>query len=351
MITDTIQQAEIARLVRVLPPLVRRTSATRSPSTRWPSCSPASRCTGHTCRRGASHLDAGRPRRRRNGAPISPERSTGWSRCSPIRQPRLRTRFQQTTGPVMAKGVEDTAFYRWTRLGSLTEVGGDPSVFALSVEDFHRANALRQASWPHSMTTLSTHDTKRGEDVRARLDVLAEVPERWAAVLDELRARASTGHGPFDSLLYQAVIGSWPASRERLHAYAEKAVSRGRGGDRLVGSGSGVRDAHARDGRRRLRRSGAARPRRRTSSPRSPPRGGPTRSRRRSCSSPAPVFPTSTRAPSSGRPRSSTPTTAAPSTSPSDAGCWRTSTRRSLAESSRRWTRRRRPSCSSPRAR
>jgi len=123
----------------------------------------------------------------------------------------------------MAKGVEDTAFYRYTRLGSLTEVGGDPSVFALPVSGFHRAQALRHASWPNAMTTLSTHDTKRGEDVRARLDVLSEVPERWAEVLSGFRARASTGHGPFDSLLFQAVVGSWPVSRERLHAYAEKA--------------------------------------------------------------------------------------------------------------------------------
>nr|BFF11681.1 hypothetical protein GCM10025699_29840 [Microbacterium flavescens] len=74
------------------------------------------------------------------------------------------------------------------------------------------------------MTTLSTHDTKRGEDVRARLAVLAEIPERWAEVLQELRDAASTGHGPFDALLWQAVVGAWPASRERLHAYAEKAA-------------------------------------------------------------------------------------------------------------------------------
>ena len=73
------------------------------------------------------------------------------------------------------------------------------------------------------MTTLSTHDTKRGEDVRARLNVLAEMPERWTTVLRGLRQRASTGHGPFDNLLFQAVVGSWPASRSRLHAYAEKA--------------------------------------------------------------------------------------------------------------------------------
>ena len=133
-------------------------------------------------------------------------------------------RFQQTSGMVMAKGVEDTAFYRATRLGTLTEVGADPSQFALSVEQFHAAQAARHASWPHAMTTLSTHDTKRGEDVRARLSVLAEIPERWAEVLGELTDAASTGHGPFDALLWQAVVGAWPATRERLHAYAEKAA-------------------------------------------------------------------------------------------------------------------------------
>lgn len=133
-------------------------------------------------------------------------------------------RFQQTSGMVMAKGVEDTAFYRATRLGTLTEVGADPSQFALSVDDFHHGQAVRLASWPHAMTTLSTHDTKRGEDVRARLSVLAEIPERWGTVLSELRDAATTGHGPFDSLLWQAIVGSWPASRERLHAYAEKAA-------------------------------------------------------------------------------------------------------------------------------
>ncbi|WP_203579651.1 malto-oligosyltrehalose synthase [Microbacterium hibisci] len=133
-------------------------------------------------------------------------------------------RFQQTSGMVMAKGVEDTAFYRATRLGTLTEVGADPSVFALPVSGFHAAQAARHASWPHSMTTLSTHDTKRGEDVRARLSVLSEIPERWAEVLDELTDAATTGHGPFDALLWQAIIGAWPATRERLHAYAEKAA-------------------------------------------------------------------------------------------------------------------------------
>ncbi|KIC56341.1 malto-oligosyltrehalose synthase [Microbacterium hominis] len=142
----------------------------------------------------------------------------------------LSRRFMQTTGPVMAKGVEDRAFYRYTRLTSLTEVGGDPSQFALPVEGLHAAFARRQASWPAALTTLTTHDTKRSADVRARLSVLAEMPDRWAAALDALRAEGSTGDGPLDALLWQAVVGAWsddPALPERLHAYAEKAAREG----------------------------------------------------------------------------------------------------------------------------
>ena len=133
-------------------------------------------------------------------------------------------RFQQTSGMVMAKGVEDTAFYRYTRLGSLTEVGADPSEFSIGIEEFHHRHQLRQASFPFSLTTLSTHDTKRGEDVRARISVLAEIPTEWAAILGRLRAAAPLGDGPLESLLWEAIVGAWPASRERLHAYAEKAA-------------------------------------------------------------------------------------------------------------------------------
>jgi (1->4)-alpha-D-glucan 1-alpha-D-glucosylmutase len=133
-------------------------------------------------------------------------------------------RFPQTSGAVMAKGVEDTAFYRWTRLGTLTEVGGDPSIAALSIAEFHDAQRARLASWPHAMTTLSTHDTKRSEDVRARLSVLSEIPERWSEVLEELRTIASTGHGPLDALLWQAVVGAWPIASDRVLAYAQKAA-------------------------------------------------------------------------------------------------------------------------------
>jgi len=133
-------------------------------------------------------------------------------------------RFQQTTGAVMAKGVEDCAFYRTSRLTSLCEVGGDPAQWSVSVEEFHAAMAERQRSWPQAMTTTSTHDTKRGEDVRARIAVLAELPALWETALDELLRLAPLPDPSFGNLLWQAVLGAWPASRERLHAYAEKAM-------------------------------------------------------------------------------------------------------------------------------
>jgi (1->4)-alpha-D-glucan 1-alpha-D-glucosylmutase len=133
-------------------------------------------------------------------------------------------RFQQTSGMVMAKGVEDCAFYRFSTLTSLNEVGADPNEFAIDVATFHERQAGRQAAWPSSLTTLSTHDTKRGEDVRARITALAEQPELWADALTTLDAAAGFGDPTLENLLWQAVIGAWPASRERLHAYAEKAA-------------------------------------------------------------------------------------------------------------------------------
>lgn len=133
-------------------------------------------------------------------------------------------RFQQTSGAIMAKGVEDNAFYRYTRLVSLTEVGGDPSEFAVAPADFHRRQERRLADLPHSLTTLSTHDTKRSEDTRARIAVLAELPERWGRFLTAVRQRVSIGDGSLENLLWQSIVGAWPASRERLQAYALKAA-------------------------------------------------------------------------------------------------------------------------------
>jgi (1->4)-alpha-D-glucan 1-alpha-D-glucosylmutase len=138
-------------------------------------------------------------------------------------------RLQQTSGMVMAKGVEDCSFYRWSRLTSLNEVGGDPSIFAIDVDAWHEAMAARQRDWPDAMVTLSTHDTKRGEDVRARITVLAEEPGHWEQALGELLRLAPVPDEGFGSLLWQAVLGAWtpdhlPDLRERLHGYAEKAM-------------------------------------------------------------------------------------------------------------------------------
>ena len=133
-------------------------------------------------------------------------------------------RLQMTSGMVMAKAVEDRAFYRFARLTSLNEVGGDPAVFAIGLDEFHAHQRERAEQWPHAMTTLSTHDTKRSEDVRANIDVLSELPELWAEALRGLEAAAPVTHRPFANLLWQAVVGAWPASRERLQDYAIKAA-------------------------------------------------------------------------------------------------------------------------------
>lgn len=136
----------------------------------------------------------------------------------------LGIRFQQTSGMVMAKGVEDTAFFRYTRLGTLTEVGADPTEFAVAPEEFHHRMARRQAAQPLSMTTLSTHDTKRSEDTRARISVLAELAPAWHASLQRLQKLAPLPDGPLANLLWQAIAGAWPADRDRLQSYAQKAA-------------------------------------------------------------------------------------------------------------------------------
>ncbi|CAN7440636.1 malto-oligosyltrehalose synthase [Arthrobacter sp. LjRoot78] len=136
----------------------------------------------------------------------------------------LAQRFQQTSGMVMAKGVEDTAFFRYTRLGTLTEVGADPTEFAIDPAEFHHRMARREAELPLSMTTLSTHDTKRSEDTRARISVISEFATEWEQILAKLQELAPLPDGPLASLLWQAIAGAWPASRERLQQYATKAA-------------------------------------------------------------------------------------------------------------------------------
>lgn len=136
----------------------------------------------------------------------------------------LCLRFQQTTGMVMAKAVEDTAFYRYSRLGTLTEVGGDPTMFAVTPGEFHAALAERERHLSRSMTTLTTHDTKRSEDTRARITVLSELADEWAEALPRLLEAAPLEDGPLANLLWQAILGAWPAEEDRLVQYAEKAA-------------------------------------------------------------------------------------------------------------------------------
>ena len=139
-------------------------------------------------------------------------------------------RFQQTTGPVMAKGVEDTVFYRYLRLIALNEVGGDPGRFSLSVEGFHDANARRNERFPRNLLALQTHDTKRSGDVRARIAALAALPDEWAELVEtwhEVTAALRGGPGPDPAeeyLIYQTLVGAWPIEPDRLTAYLEKAL-------------------------------------------------------------------------------------------------------------------------------
>src|SRR5215213_6735558 len=171
---------------------------------------------------------------------IEPGRATH----SAPRVRRFALKLQQFTGPVMAKSLEDTTFYRYHRLLALNEVGGEPSAGALSTEAFHAAMVVRAKDWPHGMTATSTHDTKRGEDARARLIALAEIPGEWTSAVARwkilnaphlviegaMRAPSAT----FEYMLYQALLGAWPLGRgddsfrERMQAYALKAAREGK---------------------------------------------------------------------------------------------------------------------------
>ncbi|MCQ8239966.1 malto-oligosyltrehalose synthase [Rhizosaccharibacter radicis] len=163
------------------------------------------------------------------------EPRSGFSRTAVL---RFAMKLQQYSGPVMAKGLEDTAFYRYNRFVALNEVGGEPDRFGVSAATFHRANGLRARHWPHAMLGTSTHDTKRGEDTRARLAVLADIPDEWQRQVTTwsrlLRARRGDveGNAPPDRndeyLLYQLLVGSWPVElleepdEAGLQAYGER---------------------------------------------------------------------------------------------------------------------------------
>ena len=142
-------------------------------------------------------------------------------------------KFQQVTSPVTAKGIEDTAFYIYNRLSSLNEVGGDPGRFGRTPAAIHDYFADRQAHWPLALNPLTTHDTKRSEDVRARISVLSELPDEWAKALDRWSNLADPKRPTRNDqyLIYQTLLGAWPLDdkpdatfAERMHAYFEKAT-------------------------------------------------------------------------------------------------------------------------------
>ncbi|RVU14864.1 malto-oligosyltrehalose synthase [Methylobacterium oryzihabitans] len=160
---------------------------------------------------------------------------------------RFRRRFQQLTGPVMAKSLEDTLFYRFVELLALNEVGGDPGEYGIDAEHFHALQAARARDWPNAMITTATHDTKRGEDARTRLLALSEMPEEWRAEWERWTALVAPhlseveGEAAPDAndqwMFLQAILGAWPLElldgeaagdvedfRKRLGAYAEKAL-------------------------------------------------------------------------------------------------------------------------------
>ena len=155
---------------------------------------------------------------------------------------RFALKVQQFTGPLMAKSLEDTAFYRYHRQLALNEVGGDPAAGALSVSEFHGKMLVRAKEWPHGMTATATHDTKRGEDARARIMAIAAIAGEWTASVARwkvLNARHVVTEGnfrapsaTFEYMLYQTLLGAWQpedgAFPERLQAYALKAAREGK---------------------------------------------------------------------------------------------------------------------------
>ena len=139
-------------------------------------------------------------------------------------------RFQQLTSPAMAKGVEDTAFYCLNYFTSLNEVGGDPGMLGVSTKEFHEFSRDQEKKRPHTMLASSTHDTKRSEDVRARLNLLSEIPGEWRSTVlrwSNINACHRRGQWPdrnMEFLFYQTLVGAWPLSTGRALAYMEKSA-------------------------------------------------------------------------------------------------------------------------------
>jgi (1->4)-alpha-D-glucan 1-alpha-D-glucosylmutase len=171
------------------------------------------------------------------------EHPDGLDEAARARRLAFTLRFQQLTSPVMAKGFEDTALYRYVPLASLNEVGGDPTCFGISAQEFHARNAQRAQQWPHGLSATSTHDTKRSEDVRARINVLSEIPDQWERAIWRWHHLTEPARSEIDGvavpdpneeyLFYQTLIGTWPLDPQpgefeqyikRIQAYMDKAA-------------------------------------------------------------------------------------------------------------------------------
>jgi len=202
------------------------------------------------------------------------------------RLPALRNfamKFQQFSAPVQAKGIEDTSFYRFNQLLSINEVGGDPSRFGMSADEFHGGNRVRLERWPRELITTATHDTKRGEDARARLNVLSEIPTLWRRSVSEWRKinavhrtavdRAAAPDANDEYLFYQALIGTWPAEPlqaplpseaspefvSRMRGFMQKAMKEAKTHTSWFNQGGAYEDAVARFVETTLRGSAARR--------------------------------------------------------------------------------------------
>jgi len=235
MVVTTIMQAEVTRLARLVPEIDDAVAALAELAVAFPVY--------------------------RSYLPLGAQYLAEAVRRATVRQPQLVAaieallprlaspsdelcvRFQQLTGAIMAKGVEDTAYYRYSRFIGLNEVGGYPGTFGSGIAEFHAAQKRRADVAPSGMTTLSTHDTKRGEDIRARLAVLAELPDEWGDTARRLMTLAPVPNAAFGYLLWQTAValpalakraqrapalaaagGAKDPRRARLHAYAEKAM-------------------------------------------------------------------------------------------------------------------------------
>ncbi len=216
---------ELERLQRTLadttPPLFRSNYCKRR--------SPNSRSTGHTST--PSPAWSPTPTARRSPPPRS---TRSWRRgccCESPAPPEFVQRYQQTTPPIVAKGVEDTAFYRYAPLLALNDVGGSPDRFGIAVAEFHAANLERARRFPQAMLTTMTHDTKRSADARARIAALSWIPEEWErhvrswlASTESLRSVAGAPDDLERYFLLQTLAGVWPIERDRVQEYMEKAL-------------------------------------------------------------------------------------------------------------------------------